>query len=48
MDLAGKVVKVINNINGSSYEMNRGDLPEGLYLIELRGPTIYRGKIIIE
>lgn len=48
MDLFGKVVRVISNINGSSYELNRGDLAEGLYLIELRGPTIYRGKIIIE
>jgi hypothetical protein len=48
MDLTGKIVRIIININGSSYELNKGNLPEGLYLIELRGPTIYRGKIIIE
>jgi hypothetical protein len=48
MDLTGKIVRIVSKINGSSYELNRDGLPAGLYLIELRGPNIYRGKIIIE
>jgi len=47
-DLTGKVVKTIDGITGENIELNRDGLPAGLYLIELRGPEIYRGKIIIE
>jgi len=36
-------LKIYNKI-----ELNRGNLPKGFYLIELRGTKIYRGKILIE
>jgi uncharacterized protein (TIGR02145 family) len=47
-DLTGKVVRFVGKITENSYELNKDVLPAGLYLIELRGPNIYRGKIIIE
>jgi hypothetical protein len=47
-DLAGKIIRSIGRINGNSYELDRGNLPSGLYIMELRGNDIYRGKIIIE
>lgn len=47
-DLSGKIVKTINNITERKTEITRDGLPAGLYLIELRGPNIYRGKIIIQ
>jgi len=48
MDLSGKVLRIVDNITISEYVLEKGDLKEGLYFIELRGPNIYRGKIIIE
>ena len=47
-DLSGKVVRIIDNITQSYYELDRADLSKGIYLIELRGDNIYRGKILIE
>ncbi len=47
-DLSGKVLKIIDNITGSVIDMNRNGLSKGLYLLELRGPNTYRGKIVIE
>jgi hypothetical protein len=47
-DLTGKVVRVIGKITENSYELSKDGLPAGLYFIELRGPNIYRGKIVIE
>jgi hypothetical protein len=47
-DLSGKIVKRIDNITNEKIELNKDDLPAGLYLIELRGPYIYRGKVVIE
>jgi ELWxxDGT repeat protein len=47
-DLTGKVIRSIGKITGNSYELDRENLPSGLYIIELRGQDIYRGKIIIE
>lgn len=48
IDLAGKVKRVVDNIMGSEYVLQKGDLKQGFYFIELRGPDIYRGKIIVE
>jgi hypothetical protein len=48
MDLSGKIVRVVNDITISKYVLERKDLKEGFYFLELRGPKIYRGKIIIE
>ena len=47
-DLSGKTVRIDENITGEKNEITREDLPAGLYLLELRGPNIYRGKIIIQ
>jgi len=47
-DITGKVIRTINNITDEKIKLNRGGLPAGLYLIELRGPEIYRGKIVVE
>jgi hypothetical protein len=47
-DRTGRVVKAIYNITDETIELNRDGLPAGLYLIELRGPEIYRGKIVVE
>ncbi len=47
-DLAGKVLIIIDDITDDKIEINREGLSEGLYLIELRGPKLYRGKVLIE
>jgi CSLREA domain-containing protein len=47
-DLTGKRVRIINNITEDTFVFKREDLPGGLYLLELRGPKIFRGKIMIE
>jgi len=47
-DLSGKVVRIINNITDSLYELDREGLSNGFYFIELRGEKTYRGKILIE
>jgi hypothetical protein len=47
-DLSGKVIRIVGNINTSSYILKKGDIKEGMYFIELRGPTVYRGKIVLE
>ena len=47
-DLSGKVYRIVEDITTSEYVLKKGDLKGGLYFIELRGPKIYRGKIVIE
>jgi len=47
-DLSGKVVRSIDNITTSSFILQKENLEKGLYLIELRGTRIYRGRIVIE
>jgi len=47
-DLSGKVVKLIPNINNSKIVLNRQNLSKGFYFLELRGPKIYKGKLIIQ
>ena len=47
-DLSGKLCLFKENITTSEYILEKEDLEKGLYLIELRGPKVYRGKIIIE
>jgi parallel beta-helix repeat protein len=48
MDLSGKVCRIDDNINTSRYVLEKGNLKEGFYFIELRGTKIWRGKIVIE
>jgi len=47
-DLTGKVIFIKKNIIEETFELNLENISQGLYLIELRGKNIYRGKIIIE
>ena len=47
-DLSGKTVRIVENITEGKTEITRDGLPAGLYLLELRGPNIYRKKIIIQ
>jgi len=47
-DLSGKVVRIVDNITDSIYELDRDGLSKGFYFIELRSENIYRGKILIE
>jgi uncharacterized protein (TIGR02145 family) len=48
MDLSGKVCKIISDIKTSIYILEKGDIQEGFYIIELRGPQLYRERIIVE
>ena len=48
MDLSGKVYRIVDDITTSEYILEKGDLKQGFYFVELRGNEIYRGKIIIE
>jgi hypothetical protein len=47
-DLAGKVVRSESHITTSEFELERGNLPAGIYLIELHGERIYRGKLVVQ
>jgi len=47
-DLAGKVVRTESNITSGEYEMDRGNLVPGTYIIEIRGENVYRGKLVVE
>jgi len=46
--MTGKIVRCIDRIYDGIFELDRKDLPAGLYLLELRGPKIYREKFVIE
>jgi hypothetical protein len=48
MDLSGKTVRIVNDITTSKYVLERENLKEGFYFLELRGPKTYRGKIVVE
>jgi len=47
-NLSGRTVRIIDNITSSRYMLNKEDLANGYYLIELRGDKIYRGRFVIE
>ena len=47
-DLSGKIFRMVDVITSSEYVLEKGNLKEGIYFIELRGPIIYRGKIVIK
>ena len=47
-DISGKVLRIIENINTSEYVLEKGDLKEGIYFVELRGPKVYRGKVMVQ
>jgi hypothetical protein len=47
-DLTGKIIKRMDNITEDKIELRTISLSDGIYLIELRGPKIYQGKLVLE
>ena len=47
-DISGRIIRSYSNLRKSSFVFNKEGLAEGIYFIELRGPKILRGRIIIE
>jgi hypothetical protein len=47
-DLSGNIIFQKSNISDNKIELERNNIRPGLYFIELRGPNVYRGKIVIE
>ena len=48
IDPSGRRVYFQENISSDRIEFFREDLPSGMYMYELRGPKIHRGKILIK
>ncbi|WNJ19710.1 hypothetical protein [Pontibacter sp. G13] len=47
-DMQGRVVKRLPLTRADYFDLDRGNLSEGVYLFELRGETSYFGKVVIE
>jgi len=47
-DVSGKVCLIINDISGSEFLLQTGDLKGGIYFVELRGNRVFRGRMMIE
>ena len=47
-DISGKRVRTISKITSENYELKREGLKQGIYLIEIIGEKIFRGRIIIK
>jgi len=47
-NLAGKPVKTIHNITVEEVELGRKGMAPGLYLFELKGGQVYRGKLVLD
>jgi hypothetical protein len=41
-------VRIVQNITDSRVELEKGDLPAGIFFIELRGTENFRRKVMIE
>jgi hypothetical protein len=48
LTLTGKIVRHEYNLIEGRYELDREDLPAGVYVLVVEGRQVYRGKIIIE
>ena len=48
MNISGKVVRTQTEITTSRFYIERGDLENGIYFLELRGEKTYRGKVVVE
>jgi hypothetical protein len=48
MDLSGRVLRILDNLANNEVVLERKGLPDGIYFIELQGPIIYRGKMVLE
>ncbi len=47
MDMTGKSVLTLDNIRNEQFDLYKADLSDGIYLIELRGDRVYRGRFLI-
>ncbi len=48
-DLSGKTVRIIENITSSEFKLEKGNLQNGYYLLEISGrEQVFRGKLVIE
>jgi len=47
-DISGKTCRIIEHIADSEVTLEKGDLKEGIYFVELKGPEVFRGKLIIK
>jgi hypothetical protein len=47
-DMNGKTVRIIDNIRDNKVILLRENLPRGLYLFELKGDKVYRGKFMVK
>ena len=48
LDLSGKIIRQEENITGTSYVFDRGNLKTGIYLLQMVGKRTINGKIIVE
>ncbi len=48
IDINGKLIKKMDNIRGDFIELNRSNLPAGIYFVELSGRITSHGKLLIE
>lgn len=46
-DITGKVVCTQTGISGNRFEIIKGDLPAGMYVIEVRGNTICKTRLMV-
>jgi hypothetical protein len=46
-DMNGKTVRMVDNIRDNKVILLRENLPQGLYLFELKGDKVYRGKFVV-
>ena len=47
-DLSGRTHRLINNITSRKVTIERGNLPAGIYFIEVKGDQVWQEKIIIQ
>lgn len=47
-DLSGKVCRIVDDIRDDKYILYREGLNKGLYFVKLRGPEVFRVKLVID
>ncbi|MCJ7448113.1 MAG: T9SS type A sorting domain-containing protein [Bacteroidales bacterium] len=47
-NFSGNIVFEIDKLSSNKIELEKGNLPAGIYIIELRGDKVFRNKIIIK
>jgi hypothetical protein len=48
LNLAGETVLSAGNLTGEEFHLTNDGLSNGIYLIELQGPVVYRGKMVVQ